>query len=704
MLCKMVKKGQVEMLGGGYYEPILAVIPVRDRVGQITMMSDKLEDIFNKRPRGMWLAERIWEPQLPPCLRQAGIEYIVVDDYHFIKAGLRKEALAGYYTTEDLGNSLKVFPGSERLRYIIPFEPVNMFMENIAWVDTLGNNAVAIFADDGEKFGTWPGTHQWVYKEEWLKKFLETVSENKDLITPVTFSEYMDNNEPIGRVYLPTTSYMEMGEWALPPEASETYTNLLNEVKSWPDGERIRRFLQGGFWRNFFAKYPEANWMHKRMLMVSEEVQRNGETGKRGNGDKPSPLLPFSDSPTHHLYMAQCNDAYWHGIFGGLYMPHLRTAVYENLIKAENLLEERGGKTSKETEKRRSGEREINSPIPRFPHSPIHHIVKDFDADTFPEIFVRTSKLNLFFSPHNGGSIIELDYRPKTVNLSNTLSRWYEGYHDRVKAQAHKSHTGEAKSIHELTISKEEGLERHLFFDKYQRVSLLDHFLKKDETLENFRMSVYEEIGDFFNKPYETKSGVGWAMPTSQESAPAGFKRESSASGRRSQIVLSRIGEVKGQSVLVEKKISVEDNEMNVKYRITQSPQPPFKKGAGHPSEGWVGGDLKFGVEFNLILPCCDGMNGFYNIPSVDLGEKGLGSSGEIAGIRQMSMVDKWTKMKLVFSFDKETSVWRFPIETISISEAGFEKIFQGSCILLFWDISLDKTFETNFRIKVESI
>ena len=102
MLHEMVKKGQVEIMGGGYYEPILAVIPPKDRVGQIRMMSDKLEAVFGKRPRGMWLAERIWEPQLPRYLKEAGMEYVVVDDYHFVKAGMKKEELAGYYITEDI--------------------------------------------------------------------------------------------------------------------------------------------------------------------------------------------------------------------------------------------------------------------------------------------------------------------------------------------------------------------------------------------------------------------------------------------------------------------------------------------------------------------------------------------------------------------------------------------------------------------------
>ena len=648
MLREMIQRGQVEMMGGGYYEPILAVIPPQDRIGQIKMMSDRLEELFGKRPRGIWLAERIWEPQLPVYLKEAGIEYVVVDDYHFIKAGLRKEELAGYYITEDMGDPLKIFPGNERLRYIIPFEAVERFIEHVRWASALGPNPAVIFADDGEKFGTWPGTHQWVYNEGWLDRFLNAVTENSDMVKPVTFSEYMDNNDPVGRVYLPTTSYMEMGEWALPAEASETFTNLVNEVKSWPDGERIGRFLQGGFWRNFFAKYPESNWMHKMMLMVSEEVRSQDARCK---------MQPA----TSHLYQAQCNDAYWHGVFGGLYLPHLRTAVYENLIKAENLAEER----QKDESTRLMEKAKTFSPQPLA-----FTLIKDFDADTFNEILVRTQSLNLFFSPHNGGAIVELDYRPKAVNLSNTLSRWEEGYHHRVKIQAQKTNQGEAKSIHDLTLSKEEGLEKHLFFDKYQRLSLVERFLKKQETLDAFRMSTCEELGDFFHGSYEIRG-----------------QKEIQGSIR---LILNRNGRVKDQKVGVEKSILVKGNEIEVKYLVVNLGQNLL--------------ETKFGVEFNLILPCCDGMAGFYEISSGDIKDKDLGSSGEITGIRQMNLVDQWTKMKLNFSFDKKTSAWRFPVETVSISEAGFEKIFQGSCILFFWDISIDKVFETGFKIKVESI
>jgi len=667
MLREMVKKGQVEMMGGGYYEPILAVIPPQDRIGQIKMMSDKLEEIFGKRTRGMWLAERIWEPQLPVYLKEVGMEYVVVDDYHFVKAGLRKEQLAGYYITEDMGVTLKVFPGSERLRYVIPFKTVDKFMENIRWVETLGSNPAAIFADDGEKFGTWPGTHQWVYAEGWFDKFLETVSENKELIKPVTFSEYMDSNEPIGRVYLPTTSYMEMGEWALPAEASQTYTNLINEIKTWQDRDRIRRFLQGGFWRNFFAKYPEANWMHKRMLLVSEEV-------RSVVADSSAHLKGAHKwATTSHLYKAQCNDACWHGIFGGLYLPHLRTAVYENLIKAENMLEGEGER----------GEAKTSN---LYPHtSNLTPMVQeaDFDADTFNEILVRTQSLNLFFSPHNGGSLIEMDYRPKAVNLSNTLSRWEEGYHYKVKAQGQGGHAGEAKSIHDLRMSKEEGLENYLFFDKYQRVSLLDHFFKKEERFDAFRKSAHEEMGDFFCKPYKSMS------------------QGSGARGQNSKgmnIVLSRAGKVRNQQVTLEKSLLINGDEVEIKYLIKNTTSNSKLQTPNSELS------FRFGIEFNLIFPCCDGSEGFYDIPGQDIKDRGLGSSGEVVGIRQIDLVDKWTKMRVSFIFNKDTSVWRFPVETVSISEAGFERIFQGACLLFFWDISMDKTFEAGFKIKIESI
>ncbi len=182
LLKTMVDRGQVEIMGGGYYEPVLSVIPEADRINQIKMMSEKIFEIFKVKPRGIWLAERVWEPALPTTLKNAKVEYLLLDDYHFVKSGLDREELGGYYITEDQGKTVKIFPGSEMLRYLIPFRPVEQLEEHLKGLKgflRLGN--AAIYGDDGEKFGSWPGTHGWVYDEGWLEGFFKMIERKSRL-------------------------------------------------------------------------------------------------------------------------------------------------------------------------------------------------------------------------------------------------------------------------------------------------------------------------------------------------------------------------------------------------------------------------------------------------------------------------------------------------------------------------------------------
>src|SRR5947199_3459264 len=125
-----------------------------------------------------------------------------------------------------------------------------------------------------------------------------------------------------GLAYLPTASYREMEAWALPAHAVARLValerDLGEERVAGPDGA----FLRGGHWRNFLVKYPEANRMHKKMLALSALC--------RARGDPPAARRAIG--------RAQCNDAYLHGVFGGLYLPHLRAAFWRNLALADGEL------------------------------------------------------------------------------------------------------------------------------------------------------------------------------------------------------------------------------------------------------------------------------------------------------------------------------------------------------------------------------
>ena len=644
-LRELVKKGQLEMMTGGYYEPILAVIPDADKVRQITELTRTIQEEMGVTPRGMWLAERIWEPHLPKYLKEAGVEHITIDDYHFKKSGLEEKDLHGYYLTEEDAKVLKIFPGSETLRYIIPFHPPE---ETLEYLSRLRNSSrAAIFADDGEKFGIWPYTYHSVYEEGWLERFFQLIGDHLDWIEPMPLGTYAMRKEPLGRIYLSCSSYMEMDEWSLPTEAMVEYGKVLERLKESPEGERIRRFLKGGFWRNFFTKYPESNDLHKRVLHLREKI-----------GDEKGRSALKSQDPILYLHRAQCNDAYWHGVFGGLYLPHLRHALYENFIKAEALYDQRSHQEKEWIELERL----------------------DFNGDGDEELILKNPETVLLFS-NRGGSLLEMDDRTKAFNILGTLTRRKEGYHQKIleareQAIGEESSQVKTKTIHEIYDSKEEGLDQYLLFDGYRKVSFLDHFIAEPMDFESFRRSQYQEEGNFINEPYEMEAG---------------------RKGRGQEILFSRSGTLckngGGDPIKIEKRFSVLTRQAAVKadYQINYSGERRR---------------TNFGIELNINLLAGDAPDRYYHIPGRKLEDRRLASLGTTDEMTEVQLLDEWNRMKVVLKMDKRCNLWRFPIETVSLSESGFEKIYQGSCLLLYWPLDFEPggKFEVTIELGIQPL
>jgi hypothetical protein len=457
-IVKLAEQGSIEFISAGYYEPILSVIPSRDRQTQITMLNDSIKQQFCQEPTGLWLTERVWESALVPDLARSGIRFTVMDDYHFQCAGFDEEILDGCYMTEEGGDTLGLFPISKKLRYAIPFLNVESAINAVKSFDRLDDSAAIIF-DDAEKFGMWPGTHEWVYEKQWLEKFVEAVLAD-DAVETVHFGEYYAKEKPRGIAYLPNVSYYEMGEWSL--RADDTLK--LEAFKEEMGHERYEKegvkFLKGGIWKNFFVKYTESNRIHKRMLEASSARLTVGQKA-------------YDTS----LYKLQTNDALWHGVFGGLYLPNLRDNAYRYLIECENV---------------RYGDNSV--------------IVSDQnELDGYEKVKLVTPECIFRFDSLHGGQLVEFDSRADAFNWQNSLTRRKEAYHQRM-FEAPKEHVAPAEdgidTIHNAAIEITDELRDNVIYDWYLKHSFIDHFSDASFDYEGFRHCRFKEYGDFANQPF----------------------------------------------------------------------------------------------------------------------------------------------------------------------------------------------------------
>lgn len=617
-LVKLVAAGRIEIVGGAFYEPILTMIPARDRIGQISDYTAWLERRLGAVVQGMWIPERVWEQSLTGDIAAANIKYTVLDDFHFRNAGLTSEQLHGSYLTEDSGQLLTIFPGSERLRYLIPFGRPDETIDHLRAIAAQQPGAVVVFGDDGEKFGTWPDTKQHVYTNGWLRSFFDALTENRDWLQTTTLADAVENVPALGKVYLPDASYREMTEWALPVQRQLEYDDVVHEMQHDEHWPRIQRFVRGGFWRNFKVKYPESNEMYARMMFVSQRIEQARQAGVGGND---------FHGAQQALYRGQCNCSYWHGAFGGIYLPHLRNAVYNQLIAAENLLDRALGLVGPQLEA----------------------TVDDYNFDARQEVRLSNDKLTCLIAPASGGELYELDVRSICHNLLATLARRPEAYHRKV-VRGQLPGDSHVASIHDRVIFKQAGLDQRLQYDRNLRKSLIDHFYDDNVTLDAVSRGEASERGDFVGSVFQSK-----------------IRRASD----RIQVQLARDGNAWGVPLRITKGITAKAGSATLEIGYLLEGLPADRQ-------------FHFAVEFNFAgLPAGADDRYFYRGAQERLGQ--LGTRLDLRDATDLGLVDEWLGIDVQWSTNRPTHVWTFPIETVSQSEGGFELVHQSVVLQPHW-------------------
>ncbi|MEJ2662501.1 MAG: DUF1926 domain-containing protein [Spirochaetia bacterium] len=580
LLREMLKNKQVELIGGGYFDPILTMIPLSDKLGQIELLTTYIRANFGNRPRGIWLTEQEWEQGLAQVLTNCGMEYLFLEDTIFKLAGLDSEDLYYSCLTEDQGKIINAIPICKELNTMAFHKKPREVIRYIKDRGDKHGNRVICFFEDGENWIKGDAEVNSRHKQEWLRKFLMLLRANRHYITPIHAKAYIGNLGRRKKIYLPDYSSSLVQKWIM------NRGNTTGMFKS--------SYYQVRGFKNFFSRYPESNLMYSKMLYTHILVNQV-------RGDKYR-----KKASREELWKAQCNFAYWPGKFLGIYSNPLRKEVYRNMIASEK------------------GTRTAGIFLTSI-------IATDFDMDGENEYLYQGSVMNVYL--HNrGGAVFELDYIPAYWNYLDTVARTRELYH----------------------IPQD----WRYCMDWYTRNAFLDHFIDTKTTIDDFDGMLYNELGSFINYKYDLEE-------LDREKNIVVFKRQGSVKTKRKQ-----------QAVLLRKKYCIKKNSIQVSYTITNMSEEALY--------------TRFAVECNLSLVSHERKDVHFCVPR----GKGLkrldNTKSEILDIDKIAIQDRANGVSLSLHADKKFNLWCLPVETVYREKKAITKLYQFSCFLPAWDLSLD--------------
>ena len=425
-----------------------------------------------------------------------------------------------------------------------------------------------------------------------------------------------------------------MGQWALPPDETVVFTDLLHEAVA---GHRPEaRWLRGGFWRNFQVKYREINDLHKQMLRTSDKVAA-------------MPEGPERTSALDHLHRGQSNDCYWHGLFGGIYISHMRLATYEHLIAAED---------AADTVLRTARVAEL----------------LDLDMDGRDEVRLADLGQVVTVKPSEGAGIGGWDIRAARHALTAVLRRRPEAYHATLRAHGARESAGttedqaeggEVTSIHDIVMVKESGLAGRLHYDDHERRSGLVRFLspgcRPPRPSRRPRTRSWGTSGTASGRSTISRPARSRCRATAVRSAsPSWPPRRSASTG----------GRLDPQLVV----------ELELHHRGAEpdrdAPRARVLAARAGRRRQPVGVVRRPGRAVRARRHGRGGRRGGHRLRQRLGRRRGRGDGPQPAA-----------------------DAWWSPIETVSNSESGFERVYQGSTLLLSWPARIEPGETRRFAV-----
>jgi len=259
------------------------------------------------------------------------------------------------------------------------------------------------------------------------------------------------------------------------------------------------------------------------------------------------------------------------------------------------------------------------------------------------------------------------------------LQRRVEAYHSRL--QHATPPTEGVISIHNQTVSKEAGLEKHLKYDRWARNAFRLLLFTNDKTQSDFEALRLEETAAFAGGDYRIEQ----ATPHEVKLAVRAPLHE----------VVSAADPGSNLCAVKTLKFDAHETCFDIACRIE------LTRSGGQPSGTESTTPLRFsaGLEMVVNLLAPNAQDRYFEFTGV---RKPLEWSGTVDG-PTLRLADEWQNVAVEIEARGASQFWVAPIETVSESEEGFERVHQGSQILGVWPVDLGSaekwTGEAIFRV-----
>jgi hypothetical protein len=297
----MVGRKQVEILGGGFYEPLFPLIPVHDKIGQIELLTTYIRRQFGKRPQGCWIPAMAWEQNLVSPLASCGISYTFLSERQFSLAGFRADDMFAPCLCEDQGKLITVFPVLQSVEAAIAGKSAAGVLEEVKKRIPAGGDALAvIFPQDIFRLEGETPYHAW-------NRFFEELSLAGSFVECVSPAKALKGFKTLRKASFPDSLGLANGQ---------TDGNAGGHEAVPP--------------RRFLTEHPEANGIYTKMIFTNVLIgQLRGDKARKQNARE-------------ELWKAQGCGLFCTTGGHGLYRHTLRKAAYRSLLEAERISREKG--------------------------------------------------------------------------------------------------------------------------------------------------------------------------------------------------------------------------------------------------------------------------------------------------------------------------------------------------------------------------